>query len=113
MPQERRSNILIPLFIKGDKTNPKNSREIIEQNTKLKLSTVVTNKLNKSITIEEEPQGFSADRSCTKIFLIRQFQEKSIKQSHVCFVDLKKEFDRVKLTIVISLLYTRDVPLKK
>ena len=62
----------------------------------------------------EEQQGFRKNRSTTDaIFILRQIVEKSIEFNHptyLCFVDLKKVFDRVRLTDVIECLREREVP---
>ena len=61
----------------------------------------------------EEQQGFRKNRSVIDaIFTIRQITEKTIefnKPTFMCFVDLTKAFDRVKLKDVVPLLQKREV----
>ena len=61
----------------------------------------------------EEQQGFRKNRSAIDaIFTIRQITEKPIKfnkPAFMCFVDLIRAFDRVKLEDVVPLLQKREV----
>jgi len=102
-----KQSIITPLFKKGSKTNPDNYRGITLLNTTLKLFTkVVLRKLLQYIQPREEKQGFRKNRSTTDaIFIVRQIAEKAIKFNHtayLCFVDLTKSFDRVRLADVIE-----------
>lgn len=115
IPEDWKGSITLPLFKKGDRKNPDNYRGITLLNTCQKLlSKIILNKLR--IEISEEQQGFRINRSTTDAtFIIRQIVEKAIefnRPAFLCFVDLKKAFDRVKLNDVISMLIEREVPTK-
>lgn len=115
IPDEWRTSITILLFKKGDKKLPENYRGINLLNSTLKLTTkIITNKIGSIITLSDEQQGFRSGRSCTDaVFVIRQIVEKSIeynRPAYMCFIDLQKAFDRVKLGDVVHLLYSRRVP---
>lgn len=60
-------------------------------------------------------EGFRSGRSCVDaVFVLRQIVEKSIeynKPAFLCFIDLEKAFDRIKLENVIHLLYNRNIPI--
>lgn len=116
IPEEWRTSIMIPLFKKGEKTDPNNYRGINLLSTTLKLTTrIISNKINSITQISEEQQGFRSGRSCNDaVFVIRQIIEKSIEYNRpafLCFVDLEKAFDRVQLQDVIHILYNRNIPL--
>lgn len=102
VPLECKDSILVPIFKKGDRKAPQNYRRIHLLSTTLKLTTrIITEKLKTIITLEDEQQVFRSGRSCNDaIFLIRQIVKKSIeynKPAFICFVDLKKAFDRVRI----------------
>ena len=63
--------------------------------------------------INEKQQGFWENRSTTDAILIfRQIAETSIeynKPAFVCFIDLTKAFDRVRLSDVLKLLKDRNL----
>ena len=55
IPEEWKSNIVVPIFKKGEKTNPNNYRGINLLNTHLKLTTkIISNKLSKRATRLQE-----------------------------------------------------------
>ena len=70
-------------------------------------------KLQPKLNISEEQQGFCQNRSTTDAtFIIRQVVEKAIEfnvPAILCFVDLKKAFDRVKLSDVIKILREKEI----
>ena len=110
-----KETIINTLFEKGSKTTPDNYRGIALLNTILKLFTkVILSKLVTYIQPREEQQGFRKNRSTTDAnFIIRQIIEKSIEfnnPAYLCFVDLTKAFDRVRLTDVTECLRDREVP---
>lgn len=46
-------------------------------------------------------------------FVIRQVTEKSLaynKPTYMCLIDLEKMFDRLKLRVVVHILYNRQIP---
>lgn len=113
VPSEWRESILIPIFKKGEKTDPKNYRGISLMSSVLKLFTKILAEEVMSTGICEEQQGFRNNRSAVDaIFIIRQITEKAIefnKTAFMCFIDLTQAFDRVQLTDVITLLHKRNI----
>jgi len=63
---------------------------------------ILKKRLETQLTNREEQQGFRRKRSTTDaIFIIKQLKEKSIEfntPAYVCFIDLTKAFDRVRLS---------------
>lgn len=113
IPSEWRGSILIPIFKKGEKTDPKNYRGISLMSAVMKLFTKILAEEVVSTGICEEQQGFRNNRSAIDaIFIIRQITEKAIEFSKVafmCFVDLTQAFDRVRLADVLALLQKRNI----
>ena len=115
IPEKWKESIIIPIYKKGCKADPENYRGISLLNTTLKLFTrVILSKLLTYVQPKEEQQGFRKNRSTTDaIFIMRQIVEKSIEFNNpafLCFVDLKKAFDRVRLDDVEDCLREREVP---
>ena len=115
IPKEWHKSITIPIFKKGQKTRPENYRGITLLNTAMKLFTkILKEKLEAQITSREEQQGFRRNRSTTDaIFIIKQIKEKAIEfntPAYVCFIDLTKAFDRVRLPDIINILKDKNVP---
>ena len=75
---------------------------------------LLSTSLKRLISLQDEQQGFRSGRSCTDaVFALRQITEKSIeynKPAYICFIDLIKAFDRVRLKNIIHLLYDRHIP---
>ena len=65
------------------------------------------------LLIPEEQQGFRRNRSTIDaIYIVRQIVEKALefnKPAFLCFVDLTKAFDQVRLEDVLSILQKRNV----
>mgnify|MGYP000420915844 FL=1 len=104
------------MFKEGDNQEPSNYKGINLLDTAHKLMTkVITNKLNSIISLSDEQQGFRSGRSCVDaVFVLRQIVEKSIeynKPAFLCFIDLTKAFDRVRIDDIVHLLYKRDIPI--
>lgn len=115
IPNDWKASVTIPVFKKGSKSDPENYRGITLMNSTTKLFTkLILNQLLKHISPREEQQGFRKNRSTTDaIFIVRQIVEKAIefnKPAYLCFVDLTKAFDRVRLQDVIKCLKERAVP---
>jgi endonuclease/exonuclease/phosphatase family metal-dependent hydrolase len=115
IPNEWRTSVTIPIFKKGQKFLPENYRGISLLCSTLKLLTsILRDKMESIITNREEQQGFRSNRSTTDaIFILRQVREKSLEYNtpaFLCFVDLTKAFDRVKLKDVIDILIEQNVP---
>lgn len=76
---------------------------------------IIKTKINSIISLSDEQQGFRTGRSCTDaVFVLRPIVEKSLeynKPAFLCFIDLQKAFDRVRLKDIIFLLYNRRIPM--
>lgn len=115
IPECWKTSTMILMLKKGEPTNPNNYRGINLLDTGLKITTkIIANLINSHTTLAEEQQGFRCGRSCNDaIFIIRQIAEKSIeynKPAFMCFIDLRKAFDRILLKDVIEVLYNRGIP---
>ena len=104
-----KASVTIPVFKKGSKTDPENCRGMTLINSSTKLFTkLILNQLLKHISPREEQQGFRKNRSTMDaISFVRQMVEKAIefnKPAYLCFVDLTKAFDRVRLQVVTNCL---------
>lgn len=114
IPKKWKKSNTIPMFKKGKKTSPDNYRGITLLNSILKTFTkLILEELCKSIQIREEQQGFRKNRSTIDaIFIVRQIAEKSReynKPAYLCFVDMTKAFDRVRLTDAIKIMREKGV----
>lgn len=117
IPQDWKTSVLILLYKKGEKSDPRNYRGINLLCTVLKLTTkIIARRLEGDLYLEDEQQGFHKGRSCNDaIFIIRQVKEKSLefnRPAFLCFVDLVKAFDKVKITDIVHLLYKRNISLR-
>lgn len=115
IPSDWHESVTIPIFKKGQKTLPENYRGITLLNSSMKLFThILKRKLEAQIQNREEQQGFRRNRSTTDaLFIIKQLKEKAIEYNvpaYLCFVDLTKAFDKVRLTDVINLLKEKESP---
>jgi len=115
VPNSWTTSITVPIYKKGDKTDPKNYRGITLLNSLTKLFTsILKGKIESLIPIREEQQGFRKNRSTLDaIFIVRQIVEKSYEFNHpvfMCFVDLTKAFDRVQLNDVLNILNDHNIP---
>jgi len=95
--------------------HPDNYRGITLLNTSIKLFTgILKERLETQITNREEQQGFRRNRSTTDaIFIIKKLKEKSIEfntPAYVCFIDLTKAFDRVRLSDILNILIAKETP---
>lgn len=117
IPNEWKTSITILIFKKGDKKNPANYRGISLLDTIMKLFTgIIADSICDLVPINEQQQGFRKKRSTTDaIYVIRQIIEKAIEFNNpvfMCFVDLIKAFDKIKLSDVTNILKEPNVPLK-
>jgi len=83
----------------------------------MKLFTrILANEISERIPGSEKQQRFKTNRSITDaIFIVRQIAEKAIefgKLAFMCFVDLTKAFDRVRLSDVTNIQKEEDMPEK-
>ena len=113
VPTEWKESITIPILKKGSRKDPANYRGITLLSSILKLFTKILSDEIHARGMCEEQQGFRKNRSTIDaIFTIRQIAEKSIeynKIAYMCFVDLTKAFDRVRLPDVVRLLKKKNV----
>lgn len=115
IPSAWKTSTMILMFKRGDKKEPNNYRGINLLDAMFKVITkIFTTKITSTTTLAEEQQGFRTGRSCTDaVFVMRQVVEKSIEYNRpafLCFVDLHKAFDRVRLEDIINMLYNRGIP---
>ena len=113
IPNDWKASVTIPVFTKGSKSDLENYRGITLMNSTTKLFTkLILNQLLKHISPREEQQGFRKNRSTMDaIFIVRQIVEKAIefnKPAYLCFVDLTKAFDRVRLQDVTNCLPNQE-----
>lgn len=114
IPAEWKNSTTIPIFKKGQKTVPENYRGITLLDSTLKAFTkTILQEISKTIQIRDEQQGFRKNRSTIDaIFIVRQIVEKSLelnKPAYMCFVDMTKAFDRVRLTDILQILETKGL----
>lgn len=114
IPEDWKHTITIPLHKKGSRKDPNNYRGISLINSVAKLFTkIISTKITTNACINEEQQGFRANRSTIDaIFILRQIVEKSIeyaKPVFMCFVDLSKAFDMIRIRDVILTLQRRGI----
>lgn len=115
IPEEWKNSITVPIFKKGEKTDPANYRGITLLSTSLKLLTkIIADKISSIMPIREEQQGFRRNRSTTDaLFILRQLVEKSLEYNtpaYLCFIDLTKAFDKVQLKDVNTILENSNTP---
>lgn len=115
IPQSWRDSWLIPIHKKGDKNKPDNYRGITLMNSITKLFTsVILEKLRVYYENREEQFGFRRNRSTTNaIYILSQIKEKAIEfntPAYLCFVDMKKVFDSIKIEDIVGILIENRVP---
>lgn len=109
------STLAVPSCQVQTKCKPTKYRGINLIDATLKLTTnVITNKFNALVVLAEEQQGFRSGSSCNDaVFVLRQAVENFVvynKPAYLCFIDLQKAFDRIRLKDVIDILYNRGIP---
>lgn len=114
IPEDWRESITVPLFKKGNKSDPENYRGITLLNSSMKLFTrILGQEYINNIELSEEQQGFRKNHSTIDaIFIVRQIAEKALeynKPSYLCFVDLTKAFDKVRLQDVVKELQLKNI----
>ena len=114
VPKEWKTSITVTNFKRGDGKMPSNYRGITLLSAALKVLTkIIIFKLEPFTRVSEE-QGFRKNRSTIDaLFILRQLIEKSIefsKPAFMCFIDLAKAFDRVRLKDVLTILKRKEAP---
>lgn len=84
-------------------------------NAVMKLFTgILKDKLEAQIKNAEEQQGFTKGRSITDaVFIIKQIKEKATEYNtpaYICFINLTKAFDRVRLGDILHILMEDKAP---
>ncbi|HYS62000.1 MAG TPA: reverse transcriptase family protein [Gemmatimonadales bacterium] len=102
VPDEFKMAIVIPLFKKGDMSNLKNYRGISLLNTCYKIyAKILAKRLAEYAEgkLSESQNGFRKGRSCTDAsYTVKLLMEKRVEhnlETHICFIDLEKAYDRV------------------
>jgi hypothetical protein len=111
IPTEWRRSIVIPIYKKGDKTNPENYRGISLLNTCYKIYSRLLNNNLKTFTEQftlEFQNGFSKGRTCIHgIFTLKLLIERRRKfnlETHIASLDFEKAFDMVKRPLLFKIL---------
>lgn len=117
MPSAVKESLLIPIFKKGDATDPNNYRGIQLISILRKVIAMV---LARDLSCILEPGlleyqcGFRPQRSCIdQLFALRKLSEQSVEwqqRLYVAFVDLRKAFDSVPRPALWAVLRERGVP---
>ena len=119
IPSEWRGAIVVPIFKKGDRENLANYRGISLLNTGYKIfAKIITKKLEEKLDgkILECQNGFRKGRSCidaafaTKL-IIEKRREFNL-ETHICFIDYEKAYDRINRGKLIEILEEHDIPRK-
>ena len=117
IPEEWQNAIIIPIFKKGDKTDPKNYRGISLLNSCYKIYAKILNgklKLYSENFLDEEQCGFRKARSCIDAaFTLKLLLEKRREfnlETHFLFLDYEKAFDEVRRPLLFNILQNKDIP---
>jgi len=116
IPDDWKKSLTVPIFKKGNKKDPHNYRGITLLESIMKLFTnILKDEITTYVQMSDEQQGFRQNRSTTDaIFALRQVREKSIEYqvpAFLCFIDMTRAFDQVRLNDVITLLKSHNVPI--
>jgi hypothetical protein len=118
MPEERRRNILVPIFKnKGDVQSCTNYRGIKLMSHTMKLwERVIEHRLRRLTRVPQNQFGFMSRRSTmASIFLVRQLMgryREEKKNLHMVFIDLEKVYDKVPRDVMWWVLEKHKVPTK-
>lgn len=117
LPEDLTKAIVTPIFKKGDLSKMENYRGISLLCVAYKiLAKMIARKLTDLVdeSLLECQNGFRKGRSCTDAtYTIKLIMEKRIefnKQTHICFVDFEKAYDKVDRTRLFEILNKRSVP---
>jgi hypothetical protein len=119
LPQQWKESVIIPIHIKGDKTDCNNSRGISLLSTAYKIvSNILLARLTPYVNevIGDHQCGFRRNRSITnQIFYIRQILEKKWEYNgtvHQLFIDFKKAYGTIKGEVLYNFLLEFGIPKK-
>jgi hypothetical protein len=117
IPNEWRNAIVIPIFKKGVRRDPKNYRGINILNTCYKICSKILNMKLQSYSedfMTETQNGFWKGRSCTDPtfclkLLVEKWREYKL-ETHLLFIDYEKASDNVQIHILFDILKSRNIP---
>ena len=119
VPEDFKTAIVIPLFKKGDMSNLKNYRGISLLNTCYKIyAKILAKRLAEHAEekLSESQNGFRKGRSCTDAsYTVKLLMEKRIEynlETHMCFIDLEKAYDRVNRKKLFEVLKDEEITYK-
>jgi len=117
LTEDLKSAIAVPIFKKGDLSKMENYRGISLLCTAYKILAKLTARRLADLSEEfllECQHGFRKRRSCTNAsYTIKLIMEKQIefnKQTHICFVDFKKAYDKVDQARLFEILVDKNIP---
>ena len=119
VPEEWGGGLLVPIFKAGNKADADNYRGIALLNITGKVFTRILNGRLMTIAeriLLEQQSGFRKGRGTTdQIFCVRQMIEKHIEHQdplYMAFIDLKKAYDSVSRSLLMSILRAEGLPEK-
>ena len=119
LPEEWKESIVVPFYMKGDKTDCNNYRGISHLSSVYKiLSSILLSKLTPYAEeiIGDQQCGFRRNRSTTDhLFCNRQILEKKLEDNeavHQLFIDFKTAYDSVRREVLYNILMEFGIPKK-
>ena len=119
VPEEWGGGMLVPIFKAGNKADADNYRGIALLNITGKVFTRILNGRLMAVAekiLLEQQSGFRKGRGTTdQIFCVRQMIEKHIEHQdplYMAFIDLKKAYDSVSRSLLMSILRAEGLPEK-
>jgi hypothetical protein len=117
IPDDFRKAIIATLFKKGDMTKMENYRGIsllcAGYNILARLLTSVINPIADTFLLESQ-NGFRSGCSCTDAaYTVKLLIEKRVEfnlETHLCFIDFEKAYDRVERGKLIEILLEQKIP---
>ena len=117
LTDDLKSAIVVPIFKKGDLSKMENYPGISLLSTAYKiLAKLIARRLtdlSEGFLLECQ-HGFRKGRSCTDAsYTVKLIMEKQIefnKQTHICFIDFEKAYDKVDRARLFDILVKRNIP---
>ena len=98
MPKNWKTSVMVPIYNeKGDVTNCNAYRvKLLEHGMKI-IEKVLEKRKKASVEVDDMQFGFILGGTTDALFIVRRMQEeyKKDKKFYMCFMDLKKAFDRL------------------